>query len=292
MNKTPGMLRGLPLALCGLALCLLLAVAGICLGLLKVHAWTGPVLLAAAVCSAVAGVRLARGRGAPAGEAEPETLARNLLLGHMATGMLHDLAGPLNVIAMASGNLDYIVKQAQIDPESRQQLEDRIRRIAGQTEEAAAILMLFRHFGRDSQTDAPPVTIRAVLERALAATRSSLSHPGVGAELTGEALDYPVHRERGRLEMIAAAALLTGFAAYRQPEEKRRGTVVLHAAQGRGDKVAIAMLCLDETGEPLAQPPLSSTMRWLLGQFTQEGTIDFIAPHPEAGAGPLTIVLA
>lgn len=278
-----------------LALCLIVAVAGMCLALLYRGPWLAPAVVIASLCAAGAGAgglhRSRRGIAVSdgAGTDDLEALTRDLLLGRMTVGMVHDLAQPLNVLVMAAGNLGHIVERAEIDADSRKQLLDRSVRISSQTEGAAAILGLFRHFGRERPEEGR--TIRSALERAIAATRSTHRHPGITIELTGEALDYPVHRFHDRLEMIAAAALLGGFGAYLPPDGKKRdGTLILRAVPESGG-VEIVLVCADEAGEPIIGYGLDPMMHGLVQRLANGAGGEFHGPSHGDPVSQFTIRL-
>ncbi len=279
-----------------LAMCLVAAVAGMCLALLYQGPWLAPAVAIASLCAVGVGAGWPHqsGRGVAisdgAGADNLEALTRDLLLGRMTVGMVHDLAQPLNVIVMAAGNLGYLVERVGIDDDSRKQLLDRSARISSQTEGAAAILGLFRHFGREGQEDGR--TIRNALERAIAATRSTHRHPGIAIELTGEALDYPVHRFHDRLEMMVAAALLGGFGAYLPPGgQKRDGTLILRAVS-QSEGVEIALVCADEEGEPITGHGLDPTMHGLVQRLADGAGGEFHGPSSGDPFSQFTIRLA
>ncbi len=105
-------------------------------------------IIPACLCAALLGAGLTRhlaladARILAWGEQGLETTTRDLLLGRITSGMLHDLAQPLNVISMANGNLGYIAEHLDIAAEQRVQMVERIRRISTNTESAAHILSL------------------------------------------------------------------------------------------------------------------------------------------------------
>ena len=67
------------------------------------------------------------------------------ILGEMATSVAHELNQPLNVIRMAAGNVLRKLEKGKADPTY---LNDKLERIASQTERAAAIIDHMRMFGR------------------------------------------------------------------------------------------------------------------------------------------------
>lgn len=207
-------------------------------------------------------------------------VTRDLLLGRVTAGMLHDLAQPLNVISMASGNMRYIVEQLDIDEENRKQLLDRVGRISSHTETAAFILSLFRWFGRDGDKEHAALSVRSALERALAATKSNVRHHGVSVKLDGNALEHLLPEHHGALEMMAVAALLNAFGSFIGPaagrggEQKMKGTVLLRAALSTAH-VVVTVQCIDENGAPAPGRKLDHATLWLVEQVAIEAGGDF-----------------
>ncbi|GEM_PF-722791 len=202
-------------------------------------------------------------------------VTRDLLLGRVTAGMLHDLAQPLNVISMANGNMRYIVEQLDIDEDNRKQLLDRVARISSHTEAAAFILSLFRWFGRDGDKERSALNVRSALERALAATKSNVRHHGVSVELEGNALEHLLPEHHGALEMMAVAALLSAFGGFIGPNnEKRKGKVLLRAAMTPAH-VVVTVRCIDENAAPAPARKLDHATLWLVEQVAIEAGGDF-----------------
>lgn len=223
-------------------------------------------------------------------------VTRDLLLGRITDGMLHNLAQPLNVISMANGNIDYIVEHLDIGPEARMQLTERIERIATHTDSAADILALFRSLGRDTVEIEPGhaaeprerITVGRVLERAVAATRFTARHH-ISVVLTGTALDRPVPGRQGTLEILAVAALLSAFGAFvDRAGNPLRGTVVLRAEIGSA-LIVINVACIDGNEAVIPCRVLDAATRWLVEQVAREAGGDFTCiPH---GKQPTELVL-
>jgi signal transduction histidine kinase len=202
-------------------------------------------------------------------------VTRDLLLGRVTSGMLHDLAQPLNVISMANGNMGYIIDHLAIGDEERRQLLERIERISHHTQAAATILSLFRWFGRDGSDDLTGLTVRSALERAVTATRSNVRHNGVTVELQGNALEYLLPTRHGALEIMAVAALLCAFASYLTPDgTKKRGRVLLHASLSPAH-VVVSMQCVDTEDLPVAGKQMDYATAWLVEQVAHEAGGDF-----------------
>lgn len=238
-------------------------------------------LALACICSAFIGAGITRhlavvdARLLAWGDRGLAEVTRDLLLGRITSGMLHDLAQPLNVISMANANMDYIISHLEIDDENRRQLEERVKRIAGHTDGAAGILNLFRWFGRDGGDGDARLTVRSSLERALAATKSNVRHHGVTIRLQGDALDWPVPEQHGALEMIAVAALLSAFAGFISKHgEKLAGEVVLQAMTTPAH-IVITVECTDENGQPLPSRRMDEATLWLVEQVARQASSQF-----------------
>lgn len=220
-------------------------------------------------------------------------ITRDLLLGRITDGMLHNLAQPLNVISMANGNIDYIVEHLDMAPASREQLTERIERIASHTEGAADILTLFRSLGRDTaEPDAERAqtvtTVGRVLERAIAATRFTVRHH-VTIGLAGSGLGRPVPGRQGTLEMLGVAALLSAFGAFADAAGRKVGGSVMMRAEFSPAHLTIRVSCVDETRRHLPCKALDAPTLWLVQQVAREAGGDFTCmPH---GSRPTELVL-
>jgi signal transduction histidine kinase len=202
-------------------------------------------------------------------------VTRDLLLGRITSGMLHDLAQPLNVISMANGNLGYIASHLPIGEDERRQLLDRIDRIALHTKGAATILGIFRWFGRDGSDNAAELSVRSALERAIAATRSNVRHHDVAVNLEGNGLEYLLPERHGYLEMMAVAALLCAFGSFILPDgTKSRGKVLLHATLSPA-YLTVSVQCTDTDGAAVIGRAMDHATMWLVEQVAHEASGDF-----------------
>ncbi|TCM35235.1 hypothetical protein [Novosphingobium sp. ST904] len=260
---------------------LLLATASFCGLLLMSGPMATAAILIGSLCAAFLGAGLARhlamvdARLLAWGEDGLVPVTRDLLLGRITSGMLHDLAQPLNVISMANGNMRYIVEQLDIDAESRKQLLDRVSRVSSHTEVAAFILGLFRWFGRNGDKDVTGLNVRSALDRAIAATKSNVRHHGVTVELHGNALDHLVPEHHGALEMMAVAALLSAFGGFIGPKnEKQKGKVLLRATITPAH-VVITVQCIDGDDKPAPGRKIDHATLWLVEQVAIEAGGDF-----------------
>ncbi|HUD27955.1 MAG TPA: hypothetical protein VMQ93_03725 [Novosphingobium sp.] len=241
----------------------------------------GVMQVIASICAAFIGAGITRhlavvdARLLAWGDGGLAQVTRDLLLGRITSGMLHDLAQPLNVISMANANMDYIIAHLDIDDENRQQLQERVKRVATHTEGAAAILSLFRWFGRDGADGDGALTVRSALERAVAATKSNVRHHGVSVQLRGNGLDHLVPGQHGALEMMAVAALLSAFGSFLGKDGgKLRGDVLLQASVTPAH-IVITVECTDNTGRPLPSRRIDEATLWLVEQVAQEASSDF-----------------
>ncbi|MBB3927033.1 signal transduction histidine kinase [Sphingobium jiangsuense] len=204
-----------------------------------------------------------------------EAIVRNLLLGRITSGMLHDLAQPLNVISMANGNLSYIIEHIGIDPDKRAQIDERIRRISANTENAAAILSLFRWFGRGGNADYSLLNVRSALERAIAATRSNVRHADISVELAGDGLDHPLSRRHGTVEIMGVAALLCAFGGFLREDGSRiKGQVLLRADRSPAH-ILVTLHCMDEEGMATIDCHMDPATLWLIQQIALECDSEF-----------------
>lgn len=240
-----------------------------------------PLSLITSACAAFIGAGIARHLGVVDarllawGEGGMVEVTRDLLLGRITSGMLHDLAQPLNVISMANANTDYIVSRLAINDEHRRQIQERVARIASHTEGAAHILSLFRWFGRDGRDGNSLLTVRHALDCAIATTRSNVRHFGVSVTMRGNALDEVVPDQYGALQMMAVAALLSAFGSFLGPNDaKRHGEVLLNANVSPAH-IVITVECVDEDGQPIPGRPIDEATLWLVQQVAMDAFAEF-----------------
>lgn len=240
-----------------------------------------PLLATACISSFAIGTSIARNlattdaRMLAWGDDNLGAVTRDLLLGRITSGMLHDLSQPLNVISMANGNMKHVIECLDIDAENRQQLLDRVDRIAGQTQGASDILGLFRSFGRNVEREISQQTVKAALERAVAASRSNIRHHGVTVEMCGNALSYALPQRNGALQMMAVGALLGAFATLRPSREKSRTGKVTINANLSPAHVVIGIQCFMPDGSPVRNLLLDNATLWLVEQVAYEARGSF-----------------
>lgn len=261
--------------------CAVVGISCLCAALLLPQTSAAWLVVPACLCAATIGVTLTRhlaladARILAWGEDGLSKITRDLLLGRITSGMLHDLAQPLNVISMANGNLSYIIEHIAIEPDKRAQIAERIRRISANTENAASILSLFRWFGRVGNSDHGLLNVRSALERAIASTRSNVRHAGVSIEVTGDALDYLLSQRHGTVEMMAVASLLSAFGGFILPNgTKIQGHVLLRATQSPAH-IVVSLQCLDEQGQPSIRCDMDRATLWLVEQIARESSCEF-----------------
>ncbi len=295
IRATPSLLRVSPLTW---ASCMVLAAASIQGSLLGTGHLSHFFTILGCLCGALLGAGLTRhlammdARILTWGEEGLGSVTRDLLLGRITSGMLHDLSQPLNVIAMANGNMGYIVEHLDVQDSTRQQLLDRIARISTHTESASTILTLFRWFGRSGRQEETVPNVRNALTRAIAATRSNVRHHGIEVEIDGNALDHLIPHQQGRLEMMAVAALLSAFGAYSVPRRERmKGRITLFATTSPA-YIVIQVQCLDENGRSVPGEGLDNATLWLVEQVALEAGGDFRCLAHRNGAVQFVIRLA
>lgn len=191
-------------------------------------------------------------------------VARDLLLGRITTGMIHDLAQPINVVSMANGNLSYLLNNMPDKEHAHELLQERIERIAGQTDKAANLLHNFRSFGRGDDEANGVLTVRDALERTRIATTSNVRHGGVTVEFRGNALDCICGEHLAVLQLAVAGALLSAFAAYTGPDgERRDGSVIVDATLGL-NSIIVTVNPHDAHGKTLVPGQPEPALVWLL----------------------------
>lgn len=196
--------------------------------------------------------------------------ARDILLGRITTGMIHDLAQPMNVVSMANGNLGFLVGQLADDDEHKAQLQERVDRIGGQAEKAAHLLQYFRNFGLQTTDKGDDLTVRESLERAWVSTRSNVKHGGVSVVYRGDALDCVVPEGLGVLQILVAGALLNAYAAFLKDDGSRiDGTVILLTTL-RPSMIEVVVRCADSDGNAQMLKKMDPVTQWLLEEVALE----------------------
>lgn len=254
----------------GVATAALLAGVGVLIAMERIDSLPFAVLLAtgsllASVPGAYFGALIATSsrRQSAWERANIRNTARDLLLGRITTGMLHDLAQPINVVSMANGNLSYILASGEAVGDQLPLMQERIERIAGQTDKAAHLLQYFRSFGRDASGPSDMLSIRDALERARTATMSNVRHGGVEVTFRGDALDCVSPAGMDVLQVIAAGALLSAYASFiEETGEKRDGTVVIDAKLDRA-AFRFTVSSQDSEGAVLPLDIADPVLEWL-----------------------------
>lgn len=195
--------------------------------------------------------------------------ARDLLLGRLVTGMIHDLAQPINVVAMANGNLGYVIDQMPQSEERDQLLRERVHRIGDQAEQAAHLLRYFRSFGRNTQHNPESLSVRAAIDLAILATQSTIRHGGVDVEVTGEGLDCLALDNAGTLELAVAGMLLSAFRSFITANGTKIDGVVMIAVRVKGSRIKISISGRDKTDSAITIAPIEPVMEWLLSEVAE-----------------------
>src|SRR5947209_2671529 len=92
-------------------------------------------------------------------------------LGELTTGVAHELNNPLNNIGLFVGNVIDLIEHGMTDKE---QIILELRRATQQICKATAIISHLRTFGRAAPVSREPISLRQVIERALALMREQL----------------------------------------------------------------------------------------------------------------------
>ncbi len=111
-----------------------------------------------------------------AAEARAIAAARLASLGEMSAGLAHELKQPLQAIALAANNARTAMRRDRVD-----MAEQRLDRIAGYTQRAAALIEHLRRFARGVDEHAPPqpVPLADAVEGAMALTGGVLREAGI-----------------------------------------------------------------------------------------------------------------
>ncbi|MBX9594974.1 MAG: hypothetical protein K2X46_11455 [Roseomonas sp.] len=116
-----------------------------------------------------------------AADARAIAAARLASLGEMSAGLAHELKQPLQAIALAANNARTAMRRDRVDV-----AEQRLDRIAGYTQRAAALIEHLRRFARGVDEHAPPqpVPLAEAVEGAMALTGGTLREAGIEVRCT------------------------------------------------------------------------------------------------------------
>ncbi len=116
-----------------------------------------------------------------AADARAIAAARLASLGEMSAGLAHELKQPLQAIALAANNARTAMRRDRVDV-----AEQRLDRIAGYTQRAAALIEHLRRFARGVDEHAPPqpVALADAVEGAMALTGGVLREAGIELRCT------------------------------------------------------------------------------------------------------------
>ncbi|NGM23802.1 hypothetical protein G3576_27585 [Roseomonas stagni] len=116
-----------------------------------------------------------------AADARAIAAARLASLGEMSASLAHELKQPLQAIALAANNARTAMRRDRVD-----MAEQRLDRIAGYTQRAAALIEHLRRFARgaDEQAAPQPVPLADAVEGALVLTGAGLREAGIEIRCT------------------------------------------------------------------------------------------------------------
>ncbi len=216
---------------------------------------------------------------APAGGAQLLPVARHLLLGRLVSGMTHELSQSLNVIAMANGNLDYILDGLPMPDEPKAQISSRVQRIASHCHTAAQLISHFHKFGQDNNRDKGVITVGSAIDRAIDTTRADFRPLGVAIETRGDAREMQAVRYHGTIEMITASLLLSMRQTLLDGDNSARPPIFVDAGLNEGG-IVITLSCDSESTR--SPEGIEAVTTWLASEITRErgGTLTAFSNGP------------
>ncbi|QXI37921.1 PAS domain-containing protein [Pseudomonas xantholysinigenes] len=125
--------------------------------------------------------------------------AKMATLGELATGLVHEINQPLNVMRMAVANTLKRLENGVADPAY---LEDKLRRIEAQVERAARLVEHMRVYGRRSALEHVPFRAWAAVEGARALLEEGLRGKGVALRLECPGEQPQVLGHQDQLEQV------------------------------------------------------------------------------------------
>ncbi|MDF0733730.1 ATP-binding protein [Pseudomonas entomophila] len=125
--------------------------------------------------------------------------AKMATLGELASGLVHEINQPLNVMRMAVANT---LKRLENGAADAAYLNDKLRRIEAQVERAARLVEHMRVFGRRSEVERQPFPAWAAVEGAVALLEEGLRGKGVGLRIEPPVEQPVVLGHQDQLEQV------------------------------------------------------------------------------------------
>lgn len=169
-------------------------------------------------------------------------------LGEMATGVVHELNQPLNVIRIAAENSRRRLKDGDFEPEY---YEKKLQRITDQTLRAAAIMNHLRVFGREANEPSELIDPSKALKSALDLVREDLRHSEVETTTTILKNCPLVHGHLIQLEQALLNIILNARDAMDDNGGKKH--LDLHIEQ----KNNTALIIIEDTGGGIPEDKLA-----------------------------------
>ncbi len=139
-------------------------------------------------------------------------------LGVMATGLMHEILQPLQVILGEANLQQQDVERNHLDAKK---ISERMERISDQVKKMSSVVQHVRTIARAGEPRARPIELRATIDDALSLFLSQLSGKGIQVDLDGIPNDLPeIHADAVAVERIYINLLTNARDAI---EEKARG---------------------------------------------------------------------
>ena len=165
--------------------------------------------------------------------------AKLATLGEMATSVAHELNQPLNVIRMTTGNVMRKLEKGTVDPTY---LNEKLDRIAGQTERAAAIINHMRTFGRQADEKPAELDLSETMRKALDLMGEQLRLAGIDVSLDLPEACPPVMGHPVQMEQVILNLLTNARDAVKaNGTEKKIALAVAGDDDGANDSVRITV---------------------------------------------------
>ncbi|WP_431196950.1 ATP-binding protein [Pseudomonas entomophila] len=160
--------------------------------------------------------------------------AKMATLGELATGLVHEINQPLNVMRMAVVNA---LKRLQMGTAEPAYLEDKLRRIEAQVERASRLVEHMRVYGRRSALEPVPFTAWSAVEGARALLDEGLRGKGVDLSLEPPAQQPQVLGQQDQLEQVLINLLVNARDALL--EQGRAGAWIRVRQQQAGEHLCL-----------------------------------------------------
>ena len=141
-------------------------------------------------------------------------------IGRIAAGVAHEINNPIAVINEVSGWMGEVVRDASsLSPEDRQELEEAVTKIGGQTKRCRTITHKLLDFSRDSAPTKSEFDIVALLKETIGFLHPEVKHTSIKIDLQAAERPLLVNSDKKLLEQVFVNFITNAVHAVRERTE-------------------------------------------------------------------------